>query len=244
MPRRCDVDPSLTHLIQAQDMVVSRQQALCAGLTMDALRHRVRSGHWQVVLPGIYLCHPGEPARRQRLMAALLYCGPDAAIDAADACRFHGMKGVAVDDRLIHVVVPVDSPARSTAWVAVRRARHFGVVRTEMLRYVDPATAVIAVARQARSSRTALAVVSEAAQRRIASPDQLLTAHLLGPKRSARLVDAAIEQVRGGARSVPEAEFRSLAVALPSLPPLLYNRRLRFPTARGTTPDPLHPNPR
>lgn len=242
MPRRCDVDPSLTHLIQAQDMVVSRQQALRAGLTMDALRHRVRSGHWQVVLPGIYLCHPGEPARRQRLMAALLYCGPDAAIDAADACRFHGIKGVAVDDRFIHVAVPLDSPARTTGWVVVRRARNFRVVRTEMLRYVDPATAVIAAARQARSSRAALAVVSEAAQRRIASPDELLTAHLLGPRRSARLVDAAIEQIRGGARSVPEAEFRTLAVAMPTLPRLLYNRLLLMPDGRRISPDALAPD--
>src|SRR3954449_1967598 len=135
MPRLCEVDPGLVHLIANQDQVVARRQALGAGLTARAIEHRLVTKQWQIMLPGIYLCHPGEPARRQRLMAALLYCGPHAAIDGADACRFYGMKGVGVDDRVVHVVVPPDSAARSTAWVVVRRARHFDVVRTEMLRY-------------------------------------------------------------------------------------------------------------
>jgi len=242
MPRLCDLDPEFTHLIAAQDQVVARRQALAAGLTDRAIEHRLRTKQWQILLPGIYLCHPGEPARRQRLVAALLYCGPASAIDAADACRFHGLKGVSVDDRTVQVVVPADSSARSTAWVVVRRARHFDTVHTQRLRYADPATAVIAVARQAQTSRRALAVISEAVQRRIASPDALLKAHLLGPRKNGVMTDEALERVRRGVRSVPEAEFHALAAALPSLPPLLYNPLLRMPDGRRISPDALAPD--
>jgi len=55
------------------------------------------------------------------LVAALLFAGPDAAIDGADACRFHGIKAVAVDDDHVHVVVPWGSAARSRGFVTVRR---------------------------------------------------------------------------------------------------------------------------
>lgn len=242
MPRRCDIDPMLVHLVAAQDMVVSRSQACTAGLSAGALKHRLRTRQWQVLLPGVYLCHPGEPSRRQRLVAALLYCGADSAIDDVDACRFHGLRSVPVDDDLIHVAVPTGSSARSIAWVVVRRASSFGIRRTEMVRYVDPATAVIAATRRSSSSRAVLALISEAAQRRIASPDELLRAHLMGPRKNARLADAALGHVRGGARSAPEAEFRTLATAVAELPPLLYNRVLRMPDGRHVSPDALAPD--
>ena len=169
MPRRCDVDWRLQHVLAAQDFIVSRDQALQAGLTADALRHRLRTTQWQGLLPGVYLCHPGEPARRQRLIAALLYCGSDAAIDGADACRYYGIRSVATDDVLVHVAVPPSSNVRSCHWIVVRRTAAFDVIRTQMVRYVDPATAVIAAARRMSSARNVLAAVSEATQRRIAT---------------------------------------------------------------------------
>ena len=52
MPRRCEVDPLFEHLVHAQDLVVSRGQALCAGLSDRAIEHRLASGGWQVLLPG------------------------------------------------------------------------------------------------------------------------------------------------------------------------------------------------
>jgi len=242
MPRRCDVDPHLAHLISAQDQVLHRHQALAAGLSADAIRHRVRHKQWQILLPQVYLCHPGEPARRQRLIAALLYCGADSAIDGVDACRYHGLKGVAVDDVTVHMAVPPASKARSRAWVVVRQAAHFTVCRSDALRYVDPATAVIAATRRATSARRVLAVVSEATQRRIATPDELLRAHLLGPPKNAKLADDALGHVRRGVRSVPEGEFRTLAEAVPLLPPLLYNCVLRMPDGRRVSPDALAPD--
>jgi hypothetical protein len=242
MPRRCDVHPHLADLIHAQDQVVHRDQATAAGLSADAIRHRVRTKQWQILLPQVYLCHPGEPARRQRLIAALLYCGADAAIDGVDACRYHGIRGVGVDDVIVHVAVPTDSKARSNSWVVVRQAAHYTMCRSDVLRYVDPATAVIAATRRATSARRVLAIVAEATQRRIATPDELLRAHLLGPRRNAKLADDALGHVRRGVRSAPEGEFRALAEAVPTLPPLLYNGVLRMPDGRKVRPDALAPD--
>lgn len=242
MPRRLDVNPLLRHVIDAQDMVVSRDQLLQAGMTAYAIEHRLRSGQWQVLLPRVYLCHRGEPARRQRLAAALLYCGPDSAIDDVDACRFHGLKGVSVDDDTVHVAVRPTSAARSKRWLVVRRAATFQAVRTQWLRYVDPATAVVSASRRMSTPRSVVAIFSEAAQRRIATPDELLRAHLVGPRKNARPGDVALGHVRRGIRSAPEAEFRLCAESLPSLPPLLYNRLLRMPDGRRISPDALTPD--
>ena len=135
MPRTLQLDPGFTHLLAAQDQVVTRRQAQAAGLNNDAIAHRAAYSGWCELLPNVFLTHRGEPARRQRLVAALLWAGPDAAIDHRDACRFHGITGVAVDDDFVYVVVPANSGRRSTSFVRVRRsASPFRVVRTTHLR--------------------------------------------------------------------------------------------------------------
>ena len=243
MPKRLDIDPGLRALLRQQDYVLHRDQALAAGLTHDAIAHRLGSEQWQIVLPNVYLCHLGEPARRQRLLAALLYAGADAAIDGVDACRFHGMRSAACDDAFVHVVVPATSTVRSIWWVRVRRSTSpLAVTKTDMLRYLAPAPAVVAATRRMRAERQVLALFSEAAQRRMATPDELLRAHLAGPPKNARLGDAALGHVRRGVRSAPEGEFRALAEAVPDLPPLLYNRVLEMPDGRLICPDALAPD--
>ena len=243
MPRRCIVDPAFDALLRAQDYVVHRDQALAAGLTPDAIDHRLASGQWQVLLPCVYLCHPGEPARRQRLVGALLYCGEGACIDGVDACSFYGLKAAGVDHEIVNVVVPDGSPARSMWWVRVRRSSSpLAVTTTEMLRYLAPAPAVVAATRRMTIERKVIALFSEAAQRGVASPDELLRAHLAGPPKNARLADAAVGHVRRGLRSAPEAEFHVLADAIPELPPLLYNAELEMPDGRIVCPDALAPD--
>ena len=149
MPKRCVVSPYFDALLLVRDHVLHRDQALSHGLSARALKYRLATGQWRLLLPDVYLTHPGEPTRRQMLAAALAFAGPDAAIDGADACRFHGIKAVAVDDDLVHVVVPWGSAARSRGFVVVRRtAAPIEMVSTDLVRYVRPATAVIAATRR------------------------------------------------------------------------------------------------
>jgi hypothetical protein len=232
MPRRCATDPRLPFLISGQDYVLHRDQALGYGLTARAIAHRLGQDQWQLLLPDVYLTHSGEATRRQRLVAALLYAGPAAAIDGADACRFHGLSVPVADDK-VHVVVPFGETARSRGFVVVRRTvAEIRTIATDLIRYVEPATAVVAATRRMRNSRSVLAAYSEAVQRRITTYDALLRAHIEGPPRNSRSGDAALAAIAAGVRSAPESDFRNLAEASVVLPPAEYNVWLRLPSGR------------
>ena len=70
---------SAQRTLRRQHGVISRRQALAAGLTNDMVQHRIRAGGpWQRLLPGVYLTMTGAPTSDQRDTAALLYAGPGA----------------------------------------------------------------------------------------------------------------------------------------------------------------------
>lgn len=240
MPRRCITDPKLPGLIVHQDFVLHRDQALDAGLSPAAVTYRLRSGQWQLMLPDVYLTHPGEASRRQLLIAALLFAGPESAIDGADACRFHGVKAVAVAEDRVHVLVPFGAAARSRGFVVIRRTiAPYRIVATDAVRYVAPETAVVAATRRMRQARQVLAAFSDALQRGITTYDALLRAHVEGPPRHSRLGDLAMGALAAGIRSVPEADFRRLAEASPLLPHPEYNVWLRLQCGRVVCVDAL-----
>jgi hypothetical protein len=243
MPRTIATHLRLLPLLQEQDFVISRAQALENGMTRGSIDDRLASRAWTIALPKVYLAAPGRPTRRQKMIAALLYAGPEAAIDDVDACRFHGIKAAPVDEQLVYVVVPWGSPVRSHGFVRVRRStRPINVVHTARLRYVDAATAVIAASRRLRSDRAVLALISDAVQRRITTVQELTLAQIAGPPRNARRADEALAQVGAGIRSAPEGDFRALAEASAVLPPLLYNRKLLLPSKQIICPDALTPD--
>jgi len=238
MPRLCAVDDSLVLLAANQDGLVTRSQAVLAGLTRRAVGIRL-GRDWQAVLPGVYLTHRGTPTRRQLLLAALLYAGPDAAIDGLDACHFHGIKAV-VPTPDVHIVVPWGHKARSFNWLVVRRTTSpIRTVETDLIRWVDAATGAMTVARGCRSERRALAVLSDVLQRRLATYDDLLDAHVAATPRHARLIDGVLESLATGVRSVPENDFRVIAETSHLLPPVIYNGLLKLPGGRLISPDAL-----
>lgn len=232
--------PELAALLAAQDYVVSREQLLTGGRSRHAIANAFERHGWQHLLPSVYLTHPGEPSRRQLLVAGLLYAGEGSAIDADDACVFHGVKAVCSGEGVVRVVVPADSPARTHDWVRIRRtAVPFAAIATRRLRYVEPAVAVVAAGRLRRSDRMVLALASDAVQRRITTHRQLLRAHIQGPPRNAGPMDRALAHIAAGVASAAEADFRALAESSTVLPPLLYNRSLRLPDGRIVVTDAL-----
>jgi hypothetical protein len=240
MPRRCQTDPQLPALLRSQDWVIHRDQALRAGLTRRAIDYRLSSGNWHAFLPSVYLVQPGEPTRRQLLIGAQLFAGPAAAIDAADACRFHGIKSVAVDDSIVEVVQPWGEPARSTGFVVVRRTiAPIDAVQGQYVRFVDAASAVIAATRRMRADRPVIAALSDALQRNVTTYDELMRAHIRGSPRNARRADNALSYLAEGARSAGEVKFLGLAAASPILPKPACNALLRLPDGEFISPDAL-----
>ena len=66
-----------------------------------------------------------------------------------------------------------------------------------------------------------------------------MRAHVQGPRRNARLGDAAIAYLGAGIRSTPEADFLRLVAASTVLPHPLCNATLRLPGGRLVSPDAL-----
>jgi len=170
----------------------------------------------------------------------MLYAGPEAAIDGSDACQFHGIRAVSPDPALVHIVVPWEHRARNVRYLHVRRTRaEIVTVETDLVRYVDPATAAMTVARGSYGARRAMAVLSDTLQRRLATYEELLQAHVRGTPRNARMLDEILASLASGVRSVPENDFRQLVQASRLLPTPLYNCLLRLPCGRLISPDAL-----
>lgn len=63
-------------LIELQAGVVSRPQALAAGMSRNMVVVRLRSGRWQQLHWGVYATFSGKPGRLATLWAALLRGSP------------------------------------------------------------------------------------------------------------------------------------------------------------------------
>ena len=199
MPRRLVLARHLPALLKQQDDVLSRPQALAAGYTRGSIQRAVADGRWQQLLPDVFLVHPQPPNRRQRVNAAALWAGPEAAIDAESACLWHAIPATHANDETVHVVVPYACGARSRDFVVVRRS-HVIVLggRGAIASYVDAATAVVMAARHTRTERAAVALLSLPLQTGRVTLDDLMAAHMHATPRGARLVARALDQLADG----------------------------------------------
>jgi hypothetical protein len=86
----------IDHVLRQQSGVVSRRQALDAGLQHHQIRRMLRRNEWARVHHGVYVDHTGPPTWLQRAWAAVLYAAP-AALCLESALSIEGP--------LIHVAV-------------------------------------------------------------------------------------------------------------------------------------------
>jgi hypothetical protein len=102
--------------------VVSRQQALKAGLPAGAITWYVKSGRWQQVFAGVYATFTGTIARNARLWAIVLYCGRLARLSHETAAELQGL----IDGQfpLVQVTIPRNRQVRPLEGVVIRRSAH------------------------------------------------------------------------------------------------------------------------
>jgi very-short-patch-repair endonuclease len=118
--------------LDAQHGVIARGQIAAAGLSVQTLRSRLRTGAWQQLQRGVYATFTGEPPRIAVLWAAVLRAGPRAILSHESAAELDGlMSGPAVP---IHVTVPAGHRVRNVTDAAVHQsdrieqARHPGLL--------------------------------------------------------------------------------------------------------------------
>jgi putative AbiEi antitoxin of type IV toxin-antitoxin system len=117
-----DLPPALGNLARYQSGVVSRSQALRAGLSADMIKFRVRSGRWLQVHPGVYATFSGVPGRGARQWAAVLSAGPGAVLSHETAAELHRLADQPTD--LIHVTVPLERRVVAVEGVSIYRSAY------------------------------------------------------------------------------------------------------------------------
>jgi hypothetical protein len=217
----------LCALVEKQESVVTRAQALMSGLTHNALSHRLRQGGpWQPILPGVYLTVTGTPTLVQKEMAAILYGGRYTAITGAAALRHHRMP--APESEIIDILIPATRKRQSVSYVSVHRTTRMPklVIGPPLRDYALPARAAADAARWLTNLREVRAVVAGAVQSRRCTITELTEELQAGGIRDSALLRIVLAEVAVGVRSAPEAELRVLirkaGLAMPMFNPCLY----------------------
>jgi hypothetical protein len=116
-----DVIPqTLRGLAGDQAGVVTRQQALAAGMSHGAIVAKIRFGRWQRVHAGVYATFTGPMTRDAQLWAAVLAAGPGAQLSHQTAAEFNRLT-----DRpspSIHVTIPPNRRITSPQGVIIHLA--------------------------------------------------------------------------------------------------------------------------
>jgi len=215
-------------LVRLQEGVVTRGQALAAGLTPKAIEARLRRGHWQPIHPGVYATFTGEPGRPAMLWAAVLRAGKHAVLSHQTAAELHGLADVAAP--LIHVTVPSGSQVTRPLGVAVHYSRRLALSRHPALS--PPRTrvedTVLDLADGASSADEAIGLALRAIGRRRTTA-QLRAATLRGRSRSRWRagVLAALDPAAQGAHSLLEYRYGVRVEQPHGLPRGMRQRRVR-----------------
>jgi len=216
----------LDRILSQQIDVIARHQALAAGLSDNALRHRLRlGGPWRPLLPGVYLAATGTPTIIQQEMAAMLHAGPGSVITGPAAVRHHRLRGPAAD--FIDVLMPASRKRHDAAFARLYRTTRMPgrISRFGPLRYALPARAVADTARGLASLREVRAVVADAVQRGRCQVQDLHAELTAGPSVGSALFREALTDVADGIRSAAEGDLKDL-LATSGLPMPLFNPSL------------------
>jgi hypothetical protein len=224
-----EIPPDFRRFLADQDGVIARRQAAGLGISVDAMRHRVRSADWQRLHRGVYATFSGDPVRETELWGALLRAGRGAALSHHTAAELYGL--LKQPSQVIHLTVPVTSnPAR--------HGKIHGVV-VHRSRMIEAATHPVLMPPRTRVEDTVLDLIESAPSFKDgydwickAIGDRLTTA--------ARIREALDQRSRFPGRRATERALGDAAQGALSNLELLYlrgvERRHKLPTARRQAP--------
>ena len=197
--------------LQSQHGVVSRQQALEAGLTAKAIDWRLHSGLWRRLHHGVYATFTGVLPRQAQLWAAVLRAGPHAALSHETAAEIHGLTDKTV--RKIHISVPIEQhPGRCHAirGVVIHRSRNL-VAKCQppwQLPRTTVEDTVLDLIATARTFDDAYGWISAAIGRRLTAPDLIAKALAGRPRMRWRgWVTVALHDAADGVHSPLERRY-------------------------------------
>lgn len=100
--------------------VLTRLQALAAGISRRAIAHRMRTGQWQRPYPRVYVTYSGPITEETRLAAALAYAGEGAALSHETALVRHGLRG---NREPLHITIGQERRVADRPGLTLHRSR-------------------------------------------------------------------------------------------------------------------------
>jgi hypothetical protein len=200
-------------LLERQDLVLTRAQALRGGMSKAAWEWKLARGVWRPVLHGVVVAHTGEPTRRERTWAACLYGGRGAALSGDAALVQLGVERLV--PRTVDVAVPLERrvrPARLVGGPAVVPHRVQGLQRWEHPgsgpALLTAHAAVLHAAAWAPTDRAAEGSLAAVVQSRLSAPRLIreALAQMSSLHRRA-LIREVLDDVELGAHATSELEF-------------------------------------
>jgi very-short-patch-repair endonuclease len=86
------LEREIARLARRQHNVVALRQLRERGMSADAAQRRVRSGRWRRIHSGVYAVSPAELTQKGRWIAAVLACGPGAALSHRSAAALRELR--------------------------------------------------------------------------------------------------------------------------------------------------------
>jgi hypothetical protein len=223
-------------LAARQAGIVARRQLLACGLTSAQARQRIETGHWRVVLPGVYATFTGPLPDVARVWAALLYVGPD-------ACASHGTAlwlAAALDrpPAVIQVAVSASRRVRPQAGFTLHLSRDLPAKRHPAAQ--PPRTrledAVLDVADDHTDAEDVLTLVFRVTQRRLTTATRLRSALARRSRHRWRmLLTEVLVEVDDGVASTLERRYARDVEKVHGLPRGQRNRPEPRPDGRPGT---------
>jgi hypothetical protein len=225
-----EADRRLAALCRRRYGVFTRQEASGCGVPPSTVTHRLRSGRYRRLWPGV-LAEAGAPdSREARWLAAVLAVGGEAVLARQTAASIHGLEHGLPTDR-IHTLVRSRSFPQLVG-VEVHRTLYLDArdVTTVRLLPVTTATRTICDLAGQMPEADLRRVVSAAVRRGLTSASRLRQASArLGRFRGKRGLDRIINQL-SPLEAASRAESESLFLRITTragIPPTALNHRVR-----------------
>ena len=207
-------------LVAIQSGVISRRQAITAGVKPATIDNRLRSGQWRSLQRGVYLISADTPDREAELWAVVLRAGPPAALSYTTAAELFGLDRPS--RRLIHVTVPINRKVGFIRGASVHHSRSIDSSRDRgsLLPRTRIECTVLDLTQAAATFDEAFDWLCKAIGRRLTTPERL-RAELQARSRVRWRADLllALGDVADGARSPLERRYITGVERPHDLPP-------------------------
>jgi hypothetical protein len=215
--------------------LITREQALHAGLSSNSITSKVVHNRWQQVHRGVYATFTGSLVQEARLWAAVLYTGPGARLSHESAAELIGL----ADRRspLIHVTIPPNRRVKPPQGVIIHISSN-GSAGWRFARGVPPHTlaeeTVIDLVHAAADLNQVIAYVTGAFGRKLTSEERLRREAAGRRKLRWRAeLGEIIAAGAGGAHSVIEYRYDRDVERTHGLPPA--RKQVPFTKPNGST---------